>query len=80
MVKCKLKISMFNLKQRFECSMKTFCRKWEGETPPKLFLILKQLEKGKNEYYIGNLNSISFCRYTSLHVLMYPMSLIEWNL
>ena len=64
----------------FEGSIKTFCRKWEEETPPKLFLILKQLEKGKNEYYNGNLNLISFSRCTSLHVLMYPVSLLEWNL
>ena len=30
---------------------KTFCRKSEGETLPKLFFIFKQLENCQNEYY-----------------------------
>ena len=79
MAKCKLNIPKFNLKQTCEGSMKTLCRKWEGETP-KLFLIVKQLGKGQNEYYIDNQNLISFCRCTSLHVLMYPVSVLEWNM
>ena len=61
--------------QTFEISIKTFYRKWEGETLPKWFLIFKQLETFQNKYYPGNLNLIHFCRLVSLHVLMLPISL-----
>ena len=33
------------MKQIFEVSVKTFCRKWEGEFLPKWCFIFKQLEK-----------------------------------
>ena len=52
----------FLKKKTFEISIKTFCRKWEGETLPKCFFIFKQLEKYQNEYYPYNINLILFCR------------------
>ena len=42
----------------FHVSIKTFCRKWEGETIPKWFFIFKQLEKCQNKYYPDNLNLV----------------------
>ena len=68
------------LKQTSESFINTFCRKWEGETRPKWFFIYKSLEKCQKEYYPDNQNSISFCRCTSLHVLMFPVSLPKQNL
>ena len=46
------------LKQTFEVSIKTFCRKWVGETLPKWFFILQ------SEYCPYNINLIGFCRST----------------
>ena len=46
------KYKIRNLKvliQTFEISIKKFCRKWEGETLPKWFLVFKQIEKFQNE-------------------------------
>ena len=43
-----------DLKQTLEVSIKLFCRKWEGETPPKWLFLFKQLEKCQNEYYPYN--------------------------
>ena len=43
-----------------EVSMKTFCRKREGETLLKWFFTFNQLEKFQNEYYPDNLNLIRF--------------------
>ena len=37
-------------------------------------------EKCQNKYYPDNLNFISFCRRTSLHVLMFPISVLKSNL
>ena len=68
------------LKETFEVSIKTFYRKWEGESHPKWFLIYKQFERCQNECQPDNLNLICFCRRTSLHVLMFPISLLKWNL
>ena len=65
------------LKQTFEVSIKIFCRKWEGENLPKWFFIYKQLEKCQIEYYSDNLNLKRFCRRTSLHVFMLPISLLK---
>ena len=65
------------LKQTFEVSIKIFCWKWEGENLPKRFFIYKQLEKCQIEYYSDNLNLKRFCRRTSLHVLMLPISLLK---
>ena len=54
------------LKQTSLAFIKTFCGKWKEETLPKWFFISKKLEKCQNEYYLDNLNFISFCR--RLHV------------
>ena len=35
------------------------------------------LKNAKNEYYAGNLNFISFCRYSSLHVPIFRFSLVK---
>ena len=67
------------LKQTFEVLIKTFWRKWKGQTLPKWTFIFKQLEKCQNEYYPGNLNLISFCIRTSLPVLIFPISLLKRN-
>ena len=64
----------------FYVSIKTFCWKWEGETLPKWFFIFKQRGKCQNKYYPDNLNLMSSCRRASLHVLMFPISLLERNL
>ena len=61
----------------FYASVKKFCRKWEGKTLPKWLLIFKQLEKFQNEYYLDNLNLISSCRRTCLHVFMFSISLLK---
>ena len=71
---------MYFVKQMFEVSVKTFCRKWEGEFLPKLFFIFKQLEKCQNEYYPNNLNLIRFCSFTSLELLIFSISLLKRNL
>ena len=68
------------LKQRFEVFIKTFCEKWEGEVFPKWLFIYKQLEKCQNKYYNDNINWVSFCRRTSLHVLIFPFFLLKRNL
>ena len=67
------------LKETFEVSIKIFPRKWEGETLAKWFFIYKQLEKCQNEYYPDNPNLISFWRriLASLHILMFPISLLK---
>ena len=75
----KYKIRNFS-KQTFEVSIKTFCRKWEGEALPKWFFNLKHLEKCQIKYYPDNLNWISFCSLTSLQLLMFPISLLTRNL
>ena len=64
---------------KFEVSVKTFCRKWEGESPPKRFFIFKQLEKYQNECYPSNLNLISFCNLTSLQLLLFHITLLKRN-
>ena len=46
----------------FYVSIKTFCRKWEGETLPKWFFFLSNLKNAKPD----NLNLMSYCRRTSL--------------
>ena len=68
---------MFNL---FEVSVKLFCRIWEGKTLPKWFFIFKQLKEMQNKYYPDNKNLVCFCRRTSLHALMFPISLLKTNL
>ena len=68
------------LKQIFDVFIKTFCREWGGEIFPKWLFIYKQLEKCQNEYYNDNLNWVSFCRRSPLHVLMFPISLLKRNL
>ena len=62
------------LKQTCEFSIKIFCWKWEGENISKGFFIYKQLDKCQNEYYPDNINSVSFCRRISLHVIIFPIS------
>ena len=57
-----------------------FSKEWEGEILIKWFFIYKQLEKCQNKYYPDNLSLIRFCRRTSLHVLMFPVSLLKKNL
>ena len=64
----------------FYVSIKTFCRKWEGETLPKWFFISKQLEKCQNKYYPDNPNLMSSYKRASLHILLFPISLLERNL
>ena len=64
----------------FYVSIKTFCRKWQGETLPKWFFISKQLEKCQNKYYPDNPNLMSSCKRASLHILLFPISLLERNL
>ena len=51
-----------------------------GRRNSSQMFILKQREKCQNEYYPDNLNLISLCRCTSLHVLMFPISLLKRNL
>ena len=74
------------LKQTSLAFIKTFCGKWKEETLPKWFFISKKLEKCQNEYYLDNLNFISFYTllhvfYTQfLHVLMFPVPLLKRNL
>ena len=58
-------------KRTFEASIKALCRKRKGETLLKWFFIFKQIEKCQNQYYSDDLNLISLCRRTSLHVLMF---------
>ena len=65
------------LKQTFELSIKTFCRKWEGKTFPKWLVIYKQLDKCHNEYYADNSDLISFCRRFSFHLIMFPITLLK---
>ena len=62
-------MNLLNLKQTFGVSLKTFCRKWEGETHPKWSFILKQLEKWQSEHYPYNLDLTGFCRRTSFSLL-----------
>ena len=66
--------------QTSEVSIKTFWTKWDRENLPKWFFIDKKLEKCQNEYYPDNLDLISLCRRTSLHVPMLPVSLVNRNL
>ena len=68
------------LKQIFEVSFKIFCRKWEGGALLEWFFIIKQLKKCQSDYYPDNLRLISFCRPTSLYVLMFSISLLKTNL
>ena len=67
-------------KQKSEVSIKTFCRKWEGETLPKWLVIYKQPEECQSGYYPDNLDLISFCIHTSLQVLLFLISLLKRNL
>ena len=41
---------------------------------------LSNLKKMQNKYYPDNQNLVSFCSRTSLHALMFPISLLKWNL
>ena len=68
------------LKQTCEFSIKIFCWEWEGENISKGFFIYKQLDKCQNEYYPDNINSVSFCRRISLHVIIFPISLLKRNM
>ena len=68
------------MKQIFDAFIKTFCRKWEGEIFPKWLFLYKQPEKCQNEYCNDHLHWVSCCRRTSLHVLMFPISLLKRNL
>ena len=43
-------------KQTFEASIKTFCRKWEGEALTKSLFNFRLLAKYQNKYYHENLN------------------------
>ena len=52
----------------------------EEENLRNWFFIFKQLEKRQKEYYPDNLNWRGFRRHTSLHVLMFPISLLKRNL
>ena len=60
MGKCKIR-NLKVFKTRFDVSIKTFCRKWEGEALLKLFFVYKKLDKCQNEYYPYNLKLISSC-------------------
>ena len=57
MAKCKTRNLTFGV------SIKTFWRKWEGETLPKWFFIYKQLSKCQNEYYFKNLGLTSISKW-----------------
>ena len=68
-----------SLKKKFEVSIKIFCRKWEGKNLLKRFFIYKQLDKCQNKCYPNNSNLIRFCRRVSLHLPMFPISLLKRN-
>ena len=70
------KIQTF-LKQTFEVSIKTICRKWKREAPPKRFFIFKQPHKCQNKHYPENLNLIIFA---CVSPCMFPISLLKRKL
>ena len=74
------KVKDKKFKRTLEVSTKRLCRRWEGENLSKWFFIFIKLGKCQNECYPDNINLTNFCRRTSLHVLMFPISLVKKNL
>ena len=77
MGKCKIRsLNVFQIKTW--SFYQSISQKWKPV--PKWFFIFKQLENCQNKCYRDNSNFIRFCRRTSLHVLMFPISVLKINL
>ena len=66
-------------KKHLKILSKDFAENGKEKLFPNNYSLLINL-KMQNKHYPDNLNLVSFCRRTSLHALVFPISLLKRNL